>query len=265
MSYQLHRCFDEHFAAEVALSPCQFEDVFRLRYQVYCLEKGFEDAAHFPDGCERDRYDGHSVQMLVRHRSTGLAVGGVRLILPDRSTHSWSFPFEDLCGYTVLGRRLDGAGNPPHDVAEVSRFAVSRNLLASVWKPAMDHSNGAVRAKPDERCSSQLVALGLVALLFGVSAEYRVNVWYAMMEAALARHLARLGIDFRQIGPAVEHRGRRQPMMARVDELLAGVEKTNAPFHRLIVEVRNATMVHGRWGDNPKPAFGALPPKALVV
>jgi hypothetical protein len=61
MSQDLHTCFERHFTPEVALSPSQFEDVFRLRYQVYCLEKGFEDAARFPDGCERDRYDGHFV------------------------------------------------------------------------------------------------------------------------------------------------------------------------------------------------------------
>jgi N-acyl amino acid synthase of PEP-CTERM/exosortase system len=249
MSQDLHSCFERHFHPEVAVAPSQFEDAFRLRYHVYCLEKGYEDSTQFPDGLERDRYDGHAVQMLVRHRATGLAVGAVRLILPDRSAHSWSFPFEDLCGYTVLGRRLDGVGDPPHDVAEVSRFAVSRNLLASVWEPAMDHWDGAVRAKPDERCSSQLVALGLIALLFGVSAEYGVHTWYAMMETVLARHLARLGIEFRQIGPPVEHRGRRHPMMARVDDLLASVEDNNPAFHRLIVELRNATLVHP-WPDD---------------
>jgi len=258
MGQHLHACFEQHFAAEVALSPRQFEDVFRLRYQVYCLEKGYEDAARFPDGLERDRYDGHAVQMLVRHRQTHLAVGAVRLILPDRSAPSWSFPFEDLCGYTMLGRRLDGVGSPPHNVAEVSRFAVSRNLLASVWEPAMDRWEGATGAKPDERCSSQLVALGLIALLFGVSAEYGVHVWYAMMETALARHLARLGIEFRQIGPAVEHRGRRQPMMARVDDLLARIEDSNPAFHRLIVEVRNVTMVRGWRGGEPDRDFGAV-------
>jgi N-acyl amino acid synthase of PEP-CTERM/exosortase system len=245
MGTDLHACFERHFTPEVALGPSQFDDVFRLRYLVYCLEKGYEDAGRFPDGLERDRYDGHAVQMLVRHRETGLAVGAVRLILPDRSAHSWSFPFEDLCGYTVLGRRLDGVGDPPLDVGEVSRFAVSRNLLASVWEPALDGWDGALRGRAEERCSSQLVVLGLIALLFGVSAEYGVHTWYAMMEAALARHLARLGIDFRQIGPAVEHRGRRQPMAARVDDLLARIEGTNPAFHRLIIEVRNATRVHG--------------------
>jgi N-acyl amino acid synthase of PEP-CTERM/exosortase system len=259
MGQDLHACFERHFVAEVALSPAQFEDAFRIRYQVYCLEKGYEDPAQFPDGLERDRYDGHAVQMLVRHRGTGFAVGAVRLILPDRSAHSWSFPFEDLCGYTVLGRRLDGVGDPPHDVAEVSRFAVSRNLLASVWDPAMDRWEGASPGRPDERCSSQLVALGLIALLFGVSAEYGVHVWYAMMETALARHLARLGIEFRQIGAPVEHRGRRQPMAARVDDLSARIEGANPAFHRLIIEVRNATRVHGWWVGDWKSGSGDLP------
>jgi N-acyl amino acid synthase of PEP-CTERM/exosortase system len=255
MFRDLPACFARHFSAEVAVSRAQRDDAFRLRYQVYCLEKGFEDASRFPDGLERDRYDGRAVQMLVRHRDTGVAVGAVRLILPDRSARSGSFPFEDLCGYSVLERRLDGLTAPGGDVAEVSRFAVCRSLLASVREP-VDHCEDATRARPDERFPSEVVALGLIGLLFAVSTERGIRYWYAMMETALDRHLARLGISFRSIGPAVEHRGRRQPMVARVEDARARIQAVNPSFHRLIVDIGKLTREHTQPVGDPRSAVG---------
>jgi N-acyl amino acid synthase of PEP-CTERM/exosortase system len=252
-----HACFAEHLTAEVAVGRAQRHDAFRLRYQVYCLEKGFEDASRFPDGLERDRFDARAVQMLVRHRHSGTAVGAVRLILPDRSARGCSFPFEDLCGYSILERRLDGLAGYARDVAEVSRFAVSRRLLAGSREPD-DHCDDAVSRRHHEHFPSEVVALGLIALLFAVSADLGVHHWYAMMEPSLERHLARLGIDFRAVGPAVEHRGCRKPMVARVADALARVEVVNPAFHRLIVEIGNVTRGRTRTPGDPRFAVGPV-------
>jgi len=258
MTKDLCDCFQQHLATEVALTGPQLEDALRLRYRVYCEETGFEDPEQFPDGLERDHYDAHSLQMLVRHRPTGSVVGAVRLIMPCWWESSWSFPFETVCthaGEGPLDQPIDG---PRHETAEVSRFAVSRNALAAIQQRDADRWKGPVQSCDNPRRPPQLVALGLIALLFGVSAEYGINRWYAMMEASLARHLSKLGIDFQRIGPAVEHRGKRYPMMARVDELLASIATRNPAFGALISEVRESVLAQGIAASDLQPSAHPL-------
>jgi N-acyl amino acid synthase of PEP-CTERM/exosortase system len=93
-------------------------------------------------------------------------------------------------------------------------------------------------------------------LLFAVSTERGIRYWYAMMETALDRHLARLGISFRSIGPAVEHRGRRQPMVARVEDARARIQAVNPSFHRLIVDIGKLTREHTQPVGDPRSAVG---------
>lgn len=258
MDTDLCTCFQQHLAAEIALTGPQLEDALRLRYRVYCEETGFEDPVQFPDGMERDHYDSHSLQMLVRHRPTGIVVGAVRLIMPCWWESSWSFPFEAVCthaGGGPLDQPIDG---PRHDTAEVSRFAVSRNALAAIQRRDVDRWEGPVESCDDPRRPPQLVALGLIALLFGISGEYGINRWYAMMEASLARHLSKLGIDFHRIGPPVEHRGKRYPMMARVDNLLAGIAIRNPAFSALIGEVRESVLAQGIGASDLQPSTHPL-------
>jgi N-acyl amino acid synthase of PEP-CTERM/exosortase system len=54
----------------------------RLRYQVYCVEKQFEDAAAHSSKLEIDEFDSHAVHGLLVHRTTGIELGTVRLVLP---------------------------------------------------------------------------------------------------------------------------------------------------------------------------------------
>ena len=254
MNREISNCFQRHLSAEVAWNGSQLEDAFRLRYRVYCEETGFEDPDQFPDGFERDHYDAHSIQMLVRHRPTGTVVGAVRLIMPCWWESSWSFPFEAVCGPAGHGQLMADDQNRRHTAVEVSRFAVSRNALAAIQRPDADHWEGQVQSCDDPQRPPQLVSLGLLALALGVSTEYRIATWYAMMEAALVRRLSKLGMEFRQIGPPVEHRGTRYPMMAPVDDLLAGIAKKNPEFSALIAAVSESVLAQGIAASDRQPS-----------
>ena len=62
--------FHEYFEIIDANSPELLREVFRLRYQVLCVEQrapGFEPS-NYPDGLESDQYDRHSSHILLRHR-----------------------------------------------------------------------------------------------------------------------------------------------------------------------------------------------------
>ena len=54
---------------------------FNLRYQIYCIEKGFEEAKQFPDELEKDEYDDRAVHFLIKHKADQQWVGTFRLII----------------------------------------------------------------------------------------------------------------------------------------------------------------------------------------
>jgi len=67
----------DYFKRNLSVVPADSDElldrVFRLRFQVYCVERGFEDAAEHPNGRERDRDDRRSLHFLVLDRATGVA------------------------------------------------------------------------------------------------------------------------------------------------------------------------------------------------
>src|SRR5271165_5688455 len=121
--------FNRFLTVVPADSESLLDEVFRLRFQVYCAERGFESAADFPDGRERDRDDLRSLHFLVLDRATGRAVGTVRLILPRMG--------DDLPVLRLIGT----SGRWPADLplattGEVSRFAIAkafRRQLEASW------------------------------------------------------------------------------------------------------------------------------------
>ena len=92
--------FMRYFEILRADTPGLLEEVFRLRYQVYCVEgtvPGFAPS-HFADALERDAYDARSVHCLLLHRSTGIFAGTVRLVCADPARLDTPFPLEVASG-----------------------------------------------------------------------------------------------------------------------------------------------------------------------
>src|SRR3546814_13072214 len=57
------------------------KEAFRLRYLVYCLDRGFEDAGSCPSGLEYDDYDSQASHCLLRDRCGKRALGTVRVVM----------------------------------------------------------------------------------------------------------------------------------------------------------------------------------------
>ena len=73
---------DIYFETRLADQPALAQTAYALRYQVYCLERKFENPEEHSQGLESDQHDAHAVQGVLFHRPTDRAVGTVRLILP---------------------------------------------------------------------------------------------------------------------------------------------------------------------------------------
>jgi N-acyl amino acid synthase of PEP-CTERM/exosortase system len=199
-----------------ANSEEMLDQVFRLRYQVYCLERGFENAGEHPDGREQDGDDARSLHFLVFDRATGCAMGTVRLILPRAGDE---LPVLGLIGANER-RRLD---LPLAATAEISRFAIAkafRRPLEAGWR----HAGPAVRAGGSAEPASPLVTFGLIQAVLMMTLAGDITHIVAMMEPALLRLLRRLGIEFHPIGGLVRHHGLRQPGWAAVTHLVDRVK-----------------------------------------
>jgi N-acyl-L-homoserine lactone synthetase len=185
--------FEEEFAVELVNTPEIAQEAFRLRHQVYCLERGYE-----PDrgGVEVDEFDANARPVLLRRRSTGEVVGTVRLVLFSPGAVESSFPMQRVCEAPLL------SDLPLSTTAEVSRFAISKQRRGA------------------NRAGDALMRLALIRGLVQVSYEIGITHWCAVMERTLLRLLQSSGIHFQPLGPLVEYHGLRQPSAGNLDAIL---------------------------------------------
>lgn len=177
----------------IADTPELVRDAHSLRYQVYCLERGYKPGQ---DGLEVDAYDAHSEHVVLQQAACGTVIGTARLILPRATKPQSSFPMQDVC------TRERFATLPFHCTAEVSRFAVSKERRGL------------------STAATSLSRLVLVRGLVQLSYDQGVTHWCAVMERTLLRLLRASSIHFQDMGPAVEYYGLRQPSFCNLSNML---------------------------------------------
>jgi N-acyl amino acid synthase of PEP-CTERM/exosortase system len=238
---------DQHFALYRADTPELQEICHRLRFEVYCVDNPFESAAESRDGLELDALDRAAAHALVVHRGLNIAVGTVRLILPARLDASAELPFQKICGY----RDPISLGQVPlHAAAEISRFGMPRRvrqLLRSVAGLSLDAER---HMRADEELGGGLPILMLIRGFLMLAADHGVSHLGALMEPALLRRVARLGIFFDPVGPPVEYHGLRQPSFVAIADMLGRVDS-------LRPDVWQAITAHGRLAYPAAPRLAA--------
>src|SRR5262249_39871001 len=155
------------------------DKAYALRYQVYCLERQFEDSSKQHRGLETDEFDRHSVHSLVFHRPQEEPIGTARLILPQARPNS--LPIQELLKKAGLSACHYF---PNHSVAEVSRFAISKEFRRRKVESRSISESDAKRER-----HSNLPSLGLLQMLLRQSLELGIEYWAAVMEPQLLRML----------------------------------------------------------------------------
>jgi N-acyl amino acid synthase of PEP-CTERM/exosortase system len=203
-------------------------EVYRLRYKVYCEEWGFEKPEDHPGGMETDEYDQHSVHLGAFSRENGQLIGTIRLILNSEL----GFPIEKHCTITADMSLINR-----NKIAEISRLAVSKEFR----KRAVDrllYNDGQVA--PDQREESREIEekrkqefhiiMGLYICMYLESSKMGLTHWYAVMARGLRILLRRMNIRFTSIGPEVEYHGLRVPYFGVIDEIVTNVSSTRDEF-----------------------------------
>ena len=255
----LANTFTRFFDVKAATTQEHLRSALQLRYQVYCLETGFENGEQHPDGLERDEFDSRSTHSLLIHRDSGMIAGTVRLVLPDREDYEAAFPIEKHCSGLV---RPTAASLQRSQVAEISRFCISKEFkrrmaeMHTVWgrPPTLSEDDQAVI----QRRLIPHITVGLFTAIVRMSAQERIRYWYAVMEPSLLRLLTRFGIHFTPIGPAVDYHGIRQPCFASADEILRRMHDESQDIWELITEGGSLWPLHETHHDDNAARNDAL-------
>ena len=224
--------YDRHFAVIRADTPELLDQVYRLRYRVYCVENQFEDPGQCRDGREIDDDDDRSIHALLVHRRSGAAAGTARVILPLLGDMRRPLPIQRIIGSPD---RLGFQHLPLHRTAEVSRFAVSKAFRRRQGEARYADAGISQLAEGPaigERRLAPYVTFGLLRGVLGICLEYGITHLAAVMEPALVRIMIRLGLDFEPLGGLVEYHGRRQPCLARLADLILQSRNKGSPLWR---------------------------------
>ena len=180
----------------VANTPELITECLRLRYQVYCLEKGYEPGIN---GLETDVFDENARHVLLIHRASGEALGTVRVIAPSNTNGLNSLPMTAHCAPGLL------SSLPPLTTGEISRFAISKRRRMTCG-------------------AGTLIRHGLMQGILRVSRELGLTHWCAVMEPMLLRLQKRSAIYFEELGPLIEYHGTRQPSFGHIEKVLSGIK-----------------------------------------
>jgi N-acyl amino acid synthase of PEP-CTERM/exosortase system len=212
--------WDRYFEVKTALTPGLLDEVYALRYQVYCVEHAFEDPAKHPTGRETDRHDPVSQHVALVYRSSGEVVGTTRLILPLGGLVP-SLPLLSLMGQDA---QAELRHYPLEQMAEISRYAISKSFRRRKCETEFpDVGYSPLDAEAGRRSMPHLT-LGLMRGIHQLGVSRQVHYLCGCMRPALLRLLRQLGLEFKPIGPLVSYHGFRQPCVASIDDLLVGLK-----------------------------------------
>jgi N-acyl-L-homoserine lactone synthetase len=169
----------------------------RLRYEVYCLEQRFVDAARCTDGRESDEYDGHAIHFAAA-TDRGAVVATLRLVLDS----PLRFPLERHAPGLLDDRPLGERAR----TGEVSRLIIApRYRSATTREP--------------------LILFGLFRHLYEESWRLGLDFLVAAMEPKLGRLLRRLGFPFVPLGEPISYFGEVTPYGAPLASMRPGYKR----------------------------------------
>ncbi|BAW80607.1 hypothetical conserved protein [Candidatus Nitrosoglobus terrae] len=223
---RIHRFFLQHFEVlEANSSPHLLNEVYTLRYQVYCLENPFEEANRVYRQKERDIFDEHALHILIRHRNTGESIATARLVLPNPSNSRYQLPLELHCTTLRKAALKHLRNSTVYSPAEISRLAISKNAKQQIID-TLPKLIGHIRKLTDNqtywsRLLHSHLTLELLAAAMKLSYKHGITHWYSLATPALIRVLNRFAFQLTPIHPVIEHRGKRYPCLNNLKILLA--------------------------------------------
>jgi N-acyl-L-homoserine lactone synthetase len=193
---------------QIDSDPRLMDESHRLRYQVYCLERGFLNADNYPDQREYDEFDRHSLHLGVVD-GEGELIATARLV----KVNMVGLPLFRHC--RIYPREYELFQDSTR-VAEISRLCVSRTLRR-------------------RHIGTASVAIQLYRAIYQASKRNGFTHWLVATEPSLQRLLASLKVPFREVGPKTDYYGPVAPYLvdlSRWDQVI--VSRTLPALHSFL-------------------------------
>lgn len=179
--------------------------VFRLRYEVYCLEKKYLDSNNY-NGYERDKYDDYAVNFLALETDDNHHLLGCFRLIPN---NPYGFPCE-------LHYNLNFKADKRDRTAELSRMIVAP-CARSMWRH---------------------VLMGLSKEVYIYNTENNILYNYAAMDYLLIVALQRMKLPFKIIGESGSYMGETIPSVLDMVELEKTLPQSNAWLYEYLKSPR---------------------------
>lgn len=213
------------------------KDTFRMRYELYVDEFGFERKEDHPNGIETDVYENESVHFACLNESDSV-VGTLRLVLNSEK----GFPIEHATKLNFPKEKPD-----PDKTGEISRLTVTKDLrrrkedgMYGVESYLKKKEGGIL---PDDGTipkemagrKNPIIVLGLYQVMFHESLRQGLTHWYMITEKKVFYALKKYGFLFQQIGEPIQYHGERIPYFANIHELVVNLKQTDENMYDLML------------------------------
>ncbi|MFN2444598.1 MAG: PEP-CTERM/exosortase system-associated acyltransferase [Vicinamibacterales bacterium] len=193
--------------------PELLEQSYRLRYQVYCMERKFLPAENYPDRLEMDEFDQFSTHVGVVDLHGRLA-GTARIVKSSIA----GLPLLRHCFLFLPEKELySSRGN----IVEISRVSVSRHYRhqGNGHKGSADanFSSEEGNASGEEPGRGAIMLAGVRGVYQAVK-RLRATHWISASDRAMQRLMRQYGIPIRLVGPSVDYYGPVAPCLVDLAE-----------------------------------------------
>jgi len=207
--------FNKHFSIYEAKTDKLKEECFKIRYEVYCREKGWEKPLHPEVLVERDEYDPFSIHYLIKSNWFNIPVATSRLILSKNIL----LPVEKQFILDDLGVNREYFG-------ELSRVCIISGLNNFIVEEAKEQV--------------QHISTFLMACSFRSCLENNIHYGIGITKKSIMRQVKGKGIIWHQIGEPKEYHGLRLPCKIEIGTALNEIERLNKETYNIFMDTISA-------------------------
>ena len=226
--------YTKYFYATRVTSADLKREVYRLRYDVYCEEFGFENPNNFPARCEVDDYDSFSHHAALIHRASSRIVGCIRLI-PKIKGDATCLPVFRYCYQAFDPHALALGELASATSGEISRLSVARSFRRRAEE--LSHrfpTYTGLRCDDDKRRNFPIIPMSLMCMVIRMAELNEIETLYAMMEPRLYKILSEIGFAFGLMGSFIEYHGRRGPFQLNANTCVSMLPQKSRELYKLI-------------------------------